>query len=122
MKDRKVRAVDSFVWEYRGGGLRLAIDYGMYSNDLSAMEREPDSHVEWVSIHGEKAKVVTGRAGKSFVAAVHFPNLGGNDASGRTKLTFSVESRSAAGQTEAKKIFQSIKFRRRPASPGGSGA
>lgn len=116
MKDKKVRGIDSFVREYRGGGVRLAIDYGMYSDDLRSMEGKPGFRAEWVSISGERAKVATCRWGKSYVAAVYFPNLGGDAASGITKLTFYAESRSAGGQEEALKVFQSIKFRRRPAS------
>ena len=110
LKERKVRGVDSLVWEFRGGGSRLAIDYGMHSNDLRAMAGTPGAHAEWVSIDGQRANVVTSRSGRSYVGAVHFPDLGGGAASGRTKLTLSMESASPDGLADAQKIFQSIRF------------
>lgn len=119
MKERKVKGVDSLVWEYRDGESRLAIDYGMHSNDLRAMAGTPGARAEWVSIDGRRANVVTSRSGKSYVAAVHFPDLGGDAASGRTKLTLSMESASPDGLADAQKIFHSIRFtrsRRVPAS------
>jgi hypothetical protein len=114
MKEQKVRGVDSLVWEYRGGGSRLAIDYGMHSNDLRAMAATAGAHAGWVSIDGQRANVVTSRSGKSYVAAVHFPDLGGDAASGRTKLTLSMEVSSPDGLADAQKIFQSIRFTRTP--------
>ena len=108
LKERDVRGIDSEVWEYRSRDLRLAIDYGMYSDDLDSYSDRPEYKAEWVSIDSKKAKVVTYRSGKSYVAAVYFPGLWGSD----TKLGFSVESKSAAEQELSKKIFQSIRFRR----------
>jgi hypothetical protein len=108
MKKRDVRGIDSEVWEYRSRDLRLAIDYGMYSNDLESYADRPEYKAEWISIDGKEAKVATYRSGKDYVAAVYFPGLWGSD----TKLGFSVESKSATGQELSKKIFQSIRFRR----------
>ena len=121
MKERKVRGVDSLVWEYSGGGSRLAIDYGMHSNDLRSMAGTPGAHAEWVSIDGQRANVVTSLSGRSYVAAVHFPDLGGNAASGRTKLTLSMESASPDGLADAQKVFQSIRFTRRRLVPAFDG-
>jgi hypothetical protein len=112
MKERKVTGVDSLLWEYRGGGSRLAIDYGMHSNDLRAMAGTPGAHAEWMSIDAQRANVVTSRSDRSYVAAVHFPDLGGDAASGRTKLTLSMESSSPDGLADAQRIFQSIRFTR----------
>jgi hypothetical protein len=108
MKERDVRGIDSEVWEYRSREMRLAIDYGMYSIDQKSYAEQPGYKSEWVSIDGQRAKVATFRSGKYFVAAAYFSGLWNSD----TKLGFSVESKSAAGQELSKKIFQSIRFRR----------
>ncbi len=108
MKDQKVRGIDSAVWDYRNDCLRLAIDYGMYSNDLKSLASQPNHDSEWVLINCQKAYVVTCRYEKSYISAVHFPALWDSD----TKLTFYVEGKSDNTQKIAREIFQSIKFRK----------
>lgn len=117
LKAEDVRGIDSTVYAYVSDHMRIVIDLGRYSNNLQLYREQPGYREEWFIIHGRKAKVSTfylsdefanpGDEGRRSIAAVFFPDIGGNAA----QLSFWVNCESGREQEVAKQIFYSIKFK-----------
>jgi len=118
-KEIKVQGIDSMVKKYESENIALQFDLGWYSDPLNSYEGRPDFKMERQEIGGKKAFLVTfayptAESGQPFgyVAAVHFPTVSKEGIS-TTRLTMWASCKTTKDYAVAKKIFQSITFKKK---------
>jgi len=106
----EVTGIDSAVGEWRGEGLLVRTDYGLFVDPLTGYQSRPGSRIVQELIDGRRARIVAFDQddGSRFTAA-HFADLGVRDRAPE-KLTFVVISRGARTAEEALRMIRSIRF------------
>jgi hypothetical protein len=117
LKQVPVKNIDSFVGRFESPKMTLGFDWGQWSNPLTKSDG-PELTREAVQVHGRKAVLVVSRSAPDsphpFEAAIHFPNPGNrpNPESDDAKLTIYMELNEESCIPTARKIFDSIRFRK----------
>lgn len=103
---------DTAFSEWRGDGLTVRVDYGLFVDPLRSSRRQAGAEVVEETIDGIPATRLsyTQPDGMRFTA-VHFPDLS-TIGGGRNKLTMVVLSPSSRPGDDAQRIVTSVKFRR----------
>ena len=112
LKKTDARGIDSFAEEYRGNGLTIVFDYGIYSNSFQDWPKE--TTFEEADIDGDSARIGTcanfvDQTNTWFRSQVHFKTTGRY-----SKLSMHAWCRSTNEFVTAKTIFKSIRFIRSP--------
>jgi hypothetical protein len=105
---RRLQGTDSSVGEITGDGVTLGLDYGWYSDPLSA-ENYPGQAESYVIIDGQRAKITVPNVVGDGIVGVHFPDLGSTGGS-KIRLTILGSQLTASQQSTALAIFRSIRF------------
>lgn len=106
-----VQGIDSCVERWATSTCSYAVDYGMYSNDLTGYADLPQYERAEKVIDGRKARVITALSEERFVAAVHFAGI--DPESERVALTLWVSCTDEAGRKQALAAFDTIVFEAR---------
>jgi ankyrin repeat protein len=118
----QLQGTDSFVADFRNPRFTLEFDYGEYSNTLQGAENDPRYKVEYITIDGLKARLLTGPeptddSGCRHQTAVYVVN---------SYVALGMSSLEMNGCTDDEKqipviqrIFKSIKFMRPPMAAAG---
>lgn len=103
--------IDSFVEEYIGDGIDLEFDYGWYSNNFQGWPKE--TKFEKMKIDGKIAKLGTvkheSRKGLPYSTQIYIKLSNTNT----TALSMFAACRSEKEVAQAKKIFETITFKRK---------
>jgi hypothetical protein len=87
------RGIDSNVGVWEGGGVRVLIDHGLFSDPLTGHQGRAGHEVREESIDGAPARVVSyPTAGRGRGAGAHFMDLGGRAGGRAIRLTMTIES------------------------------
>lgn len=116
MKEVPVKNIDSYVRQFESPTMMLDFDWGQWSDPLTS-SAGPELTREAVVVHGRKAIVVVSRSKESpslIEAAIHFPNPSNSPKpeSDDAKLTVYMELKEESSVPIARKIFDSIRFRK----------
>jgi hypothetical protein len=108
----KVQGTDSCVVSYQANGCNYDGDYGFYSGALDSASSQPGYHSQSALIDGQSASVVTYGlldSAPRWVAGVHFPAL---PAGASVKFTLLALCDTAAEQSVALQVFDTLRFAR----------
>jgi hypothetical protein len=104
--------VDTAFGEWRGEGLVVRCDYGLFVDPLTAHQNRSDARTSNEVINGHNARVVAvDQPGGSRFTAAHFPDVP-KPGGGAAKLTFVVITSGQRTPAEAVDIVRSIRFTR----------
>lgn len=109
-KFRKWVGIDSYVGEFAGDGVRLAFDYGHYSNSLPDDAKAPTHIVVEEQVGGHLAKIVNSKVPSQGVTAVYLGDVGDSNV-----LYIDGRNLCASQQQTVLLMFRTIRFR--PALP-----
>lgn len=103
---------DTAFSEWRGDGLTVRVDYGLFVDPLRSSQRQADAEVVEETIDGIAAtRVSYAQTDGMRFTAVHFPDLSAIGG-GRNKLTMVVLSPSSRPADDARRMVTSVTFRR----------
>jgi hypothetical protein len=101
---RQLAGVDSYVGEFAEDGLALTFDFGRYSSSLNE-PKKPAYVINWESIGGFSAKVVSPRVPGHGITGVYFPDVGHSN-----RLCLWGKDLTPVQQELVLKIFETIRF------------
>jgi hypothetical protein len=116
LQEVPVKNIDSYVRHFKSPTLTLGFDWGQWSDPLTKSDG-PELSREAVTVGGRKAVLVISRSVETpshVEAAIHFPNPGNrpNPESDDAKLTIYMELNEESSIPTARKIFDSVRFRK----------
>lgn len=130
MEDKKARGIDSAVWQFEDEEITLSIDSGIYTNDFQDLKSSFEVKEEKVTIDGKNVKFFIWDENKDIsetyevnkdgstkpheVFKKHF-SIGVYFQEGKRRYTgtnFVITTKTLEGQETAKKVLQSIKFKK----------
>ena len=116
------QGVDSKFAIWRGDGISVQIDYGLFSDPLQSYGNRTNAKLVHEEIDGHPARIVSyDRNDDTHFVGVHFPDLRELSAGGLKKLTAVVLTGPEIGADVALNMLRSIKFSRekRRGEPNG---
>jgi hypothetical protein len=116
LKEVPVKPIDSYVRHFECPTMTLGFDWGQWSDPLTSSDG-PEISREAVMVGGRNAVVVVSRSKESpsrIEAAIHFPNPSNSPKpeSDDAKLTIYMELNSESSIPIARKIFNSVRFKK----------
>ncbi len=116
LKEVPVKPIDSYVRHFESPTMTLGFDWGQWSDPLTSSDG-PELSREAVTVAGRKAVVVVSRSKESpsrIEAAIHFPNPSNSPKpeSDDAKLTIYMELKDESSVPTARKIFDSVRFKK----------
>ena len=105
------QGIDSSVALWEGKGIKVRVDYGLFSDPLTSYVNQPNYILSNEDIGGNPARIVwfDQNDGSHFVAA-HFHDLEERRWTDLRKLTIVVETSKKVGSKISEKILRSIQF------------
>lgn len=110
--------IDSIVGALTGPGFALQIDYGRFSDPLTAHPTLSDVEVIETQLEGRRATIVTGRVpapvdGRPFFAGLHVPVVSPTPR-GALRLTLAGTVQDERERSMVLRMFATIRFKPRP--------
>ena len=108
MEKVMVQGIDSHVGQYQNKSITLNFDYGLYSDPLNYVSKQPQESVE---IDGHQARIVRYKdADGRFIMAVHIPAILREREYVGPKLTMFSSCASQTDFDTVREIYYSVRF------------